>query len=71
MRQSPLKAHHLGYTPCRTSRFQGIYALAGQKARAVPPKPPWRHCRAVRTGAGAGPGWLVRQGLMSSPPRRV
>ncbi len=29
------------------------------------------YCRAVRTLAGTAPGWLVRQGLMSSPPRRV
>ena len=29
------------------------------------------HCRAVRTLGGNLPGALVRQGLMSSPPRRV
>jgi hypothetical protein len=29
------------------------------------------HCRAVRVLGGTAPGWLVRQGLMSSPPRRV
>ena len=27
--------------------------------------------RAVRTLAGRAPGWLVRKGLMSRPPRRV
>ena len=29
------------------------------------------HCLAVRTLGGNLPGALVRQGLMSSPPRRV
>ena len=29
------------------------------------------YCLAVRTLAGRLPGWLVRKGLMSSPPRRV
>ena len=29
------------------------------------------YCRAVRTLGGNAPGALVRQGLMSSPPRRV
>ena len=29
------------------------------------------HWRAVRTLDGMACGWLVRQGLMSSPPRRV
>ena len=29
------------------------------------------HCRAVRVLGGTAPGWLVRQGLMSRPPRRV
>jgi len=29
------------------------------------------YCRAVRTLAGGSCGWLLRQGLMSSPPRRV
>jgi len=29
------------------------------------------YCRAVRMFFGTAPGWLVRQGLMSSPPRRV
>lgn len=30
-----------------------------------------RYCRAVRMLVGSAPGWLVRNGLMSSPPRRV
>jgi hypothetical protein len=29
------------------------------------------YCRAVRVLGGTAPGWLVRQGLMSRPPRRV
>lgn len=29
------------------------------------------YCRAERTLAGKAPGWLVRNGLMSRPPRRV
>ena len=29
------------------------------------------HWRAVRTFGGSAPGWLVRNGLISSPPRRV
>ena len=29
------------------------------------------HCRAVRIFCGIACGWLVRNGLMSSPPRRV
>ena len=35
---------------------------------ASPRRPYWR---AVRVFAGRAPGWLVRKGLMSSPPRRV
>ena len=31
----------------------------------------WAYCRAVRTLRGRPCGWLVRSGLMSSPPRRV
>ena len=29
------------------------------------------YCRAMRTLAGGSCGWLLRQGLMSRPPRRV
>ena len=49
------------------ARFDGLgcYQSWSKKAGA------FFYCRAVRTLAGAACGWLARQGLMSSPPRRV
>ena len=49
------------------ARFDGLgrYQSRSKKAGA------FFYCRAVRTLAGAACGWLARQGLMSSPPRRV
>ena len=49
------------------ARFDGLgrYQSRSKKAGA------FFYCRAVRTLAGAVCGWLARQGLMSSPPRRV
>ena len=38
---------------------------------ALPPNLFGHYCRAVRVLRGSACGWLVRNGLMSKPPRRV
>jgi hypothetical protein len=47
----------------------GVKGHATSRLALIAAQPPY--CRAVRTFAGRGPGWLLRQGLMSRPPRRV